>query len=128
MHAFVAVLRTALTEETAVRRREIIAQHPTLRGRLAQLIAQVEELVREAMQRAAERREDAGDEESRQVLLMLAGVIIKHAFTRYYEGGAAGQDGAGASDREMDVFLEESISLFRDALQRSSGRGAGEPR
>lgn len=55
VHAFVSVLRTALTQETAVRRREIIAQHPSLRGRLAQLIGQVEELVREAMQKAAEK-------------------------------------------------------------------------
>lgn len=116
VHAFVSVLRTALTEETAVRRREIVAQHPSLRGRLGQLITKVEELVREAMQEAAARREDAGDPASQEVLLMLSGVIIKHAFTQYFEGEqrAAAEHGA-----DMDDFLQESIAQFRTAILAS---------
>lgn len=142
VHAFVSVLRTALTQETAVRRREIIAQHPSLRGRLAQLIGQVEELVREAMQKAAEkerppqgspsREEDGvGAGESQEVLLLLSGVIIKHAFTRYYEGqGAAGESGAEEDRAEesgarMEAFLQESIALFCHVIGRSS-RGAAQ--
>lgn len=125
VYAFVAVMRTSLTRETAVRRREIVTQHPSLRGRLAQLVAQVEELVREAAQRAAERRHagpdqagryDGNDESSLEVLLMLAGVITKHAFTRYYER----QDcAAGELDAGVEAVLEESIAQFRHAVRRS---------
>jgi len=123
VHAFVAVLRTALTEETAVRRREIATQHPSLRGRLGQLITTVEELVREAMRAAAQRREDAGDPASQQVLLMLSGVIIKHAFTQYFEGErqAAAEHGAA-----MDDFLEGSIDQFRRVVLATGGSGRTE--
>lgn len=123
VHAFVSVLRTALTEETAVRRREIVAQHPSLRGRLGQLITKVEELVREAMQEAAARREDAGDPASQEVLLMLSGVIIKHAFTQYFEGErqAAAEHGAA-----MDDFLQESIAQFRRVVLATGGSGRTE--
>lgn len=116
VYAFVTVMRTSLTSETAVGRRAIVAQHPSLRGRLAQLITQVEELVREAATRAAGRRHDGSYEVSLEVLLMLAGVITKHAVTRYYEG-------QGSTEREhdagLDAFLEESIAQFRAAVQRS---------
>nr|WP_245324867.1 TetR/AcrR family transcriptional regulator [Nesterenkonia lacusekhoensis] len=125
VHAFVSVLRTALTEETAVRRREIVAQHPSLRGRLGQLITKVEELVREAMQEAAARREDAGDPASQEVLLMLSGVIIKHSFTQYFEGEpqAAADRGAAVED-----FLEGSIAQFRTAILASGSFGEEQAR
>lgn len=120
VHAFVSVLRTSLVEETAVRRREIVSQHPSLRGRLGQLITQVEELVRRAMDEAAARRTDAGDPTSREVLIMLAGVIIKHAFTQYFEGEprAAADQGAAVED-----FLEGSIAQFRTAILASGSFG-----
>lgn len=125
VHAFVAVLRTALTEETAVRRREIATQHPSLRGRLGQLITQVEELVRRAMDEAAARRADAGDPASREVLIMLAGVIIKHAFTQYFEGErqSAAEHGAAVED-----FLEGSIAQFRTAILASGSFGEEQAR
>lgn len=125
VHAFVSVLRTSLVEETAVRRREIVSQHPSLRGRLGQLITQVEELVRRAMDEAAARRTDAGDPTSREVLIMLAGVIIKHAFTQYFEGEpqAAADQGAAVED-----FLEDSIAQFRTAILASGSFGEEQTR
>lgn len=115
VHAFVAVLRTSLTQATAVRRREILAQHPGLRSRLVQLLTQVEGLAREAAERAGEARDEPESGETLEVLLLLSGVITKHAFGRYY----AGAPGSAPPDDGLDAFLGESIALFRKVIEES---------
>ena len=53
VHLFVAVLRTAVPEETSLRRRQMVGQHPGLRSRVMQLVTDVEHLVREVVESAA---------------------------------------------------------------------------
>ncbi|GAA1140191.1 TetR family transcriptional regulator [Nesterenkonia lutea] len=113
VHLFVAVVRTCLPEETAASRRRIIAEHPHLRARLAELLAQVEQLVHGAVHAEAEqgglRLPGGGGEHAFEALLILAGGITKFTFTRYHESESA----------SLDPFISESIAQFRNVMENT---------
>lgn len=111
VHLFVAVVRTCLPEETAAARRAIIAEHPQLRARLAELLAQVEGLVHSAVHAEADQggMQLPGGARARgfEALLVLAAGITKFAFARYHEAGA----------ESLDPFVSETIALFREVVE-----------
>lgn len=106
-HLFVAILRTALPQQTSLRRREIVAIHPGLRGRVMQLVTDVEHLVREAVEAATAAHEvDDAAADLLDVRLLLSGAITKHAFLRYQRAAAD----------DLEPFINESIALFRKVV------------
>lgn len=111
VHLFVAVVRTCLPEETAAARRAIIAEHPQLRARLAELLAQVEGLVHSAVHAEADQggMQLPGGARARafEALLVLAAGITKFAFARYHAAGA----------ESLDPFVSETIALFREVVE-----------
>lgn len=111
VHLFVSVVRTCLPEETAAQRRAIIAEHPQLRARLAELLAQVERLVYSAVHAETDqggmRLPEGAGAHAFEALLALAGGITKFAFSRYHESGA----------ESLDPFISETIALFRKVVE-----------
>ena len=111
VHLFVSVVRTCLPAETAEQRRAIIAEHPQLRVRLAELLDQVERLVYSAVHAEADQgdmRLPAGaGAHAFEALLAVAGGITKFAFARYHESGA----------ESLDPFISETIALFREVVE-----------
>lgn len=106
-YLFVAILRTALPQQTSLRRREIVAIHPGLRGRVMQLVTDVEHLVREAVEAATAAHEvDDAAADLLDVRLLLSGAITKHAFLRYQRAAAD----------DLEPFINESIALFRKVV------------
>lgn len=118
---FAAVVRTSMSRDTATRRRRILEAHPSLRGRVFQLLGQVESLVAEVLEDPPE-DDDASVSESRtssgpnpaendvdeatRILLMLAGAITKHAFSHYQQ----------ASGDDLRPFLDDAIAAFRKVV------------
>lgn len=113
VHLFVAVVRTCLPAETAARRRQIISEHPQLRARLAELLAQVEQLVHGAVHAEAERGglrlPGGGGGQAFEALLILAGGITKFTFSRYHE----------SASESLDPFISESIAQFRNVVENT---------
>ncbi len=93
-----------------LRRREIVAIHPGLRGRVMQLVTDVEHLVREAVEAATAAHEvDDAAADLLDVRLLLSGAITKHAFLRYQRAAAD----------DLEPFINESIALFRKVVREN---------
>ncbi|GAA1810887.1 TetR/AcrR family transcriptional regulator [Nesterenkonia flava] len=108
------VLRTSLSRETSARRFEIVKRHPGLRGRMMQLLAEVEHLVSDVLHGRVDADPEAllhtpADERGVHALLMLAGTITKHAYAQYQDRGAG----------EVEDYLEDSVALFRKVVDET---------
>ncbi len=89
-------------------RRDLLIQFPTLRARLSQHVSTVEGLVAAALdERAAAQGTPSPDADASRALFMLAGTVLRFAYSRNPEAVAAADSAA----------IESAISVFRHVFQ-----------
>lgn len=104
VYLMAAAVRSALNLSTSAERRELLKLYPELRARLDLQMRDAEALVRDAFEARS-----ATSEESSRALVMLAGTVMRFAFTPRPDGTVD----------DSSEALDAAITQFREVLKEA---------